>query len=209
MAKRMEESTAAAPDPELSALPKPRRPWRSATLVSLCGLGVLALVLLFALRSYIAYSMKGGQPAELGDLKNFSPSSELANSWVHGSGILSVEAVGYRRPLDGDRFRLAPVAGNPAVWVELREPAGARNEFFVPPDSFVGRLVPLSAPGLRHSDLLDALASTGQKVPSRDAWLLIDGEAPYNSRWVLGLAALLVSFLGFSIWGMWTLLKRS
>jgi hypothetical protein len=196
-----------APDPELSALPKPRRPWRKATLVSLGLVALSASFLILALRSQIQYSLRSGQPTELGDLAQFEPSSDVANTWVHGSGVLSVEAAGYKRPLDSDRFRLAPVEGNPNLWVELREPAESREEFFVPPASFVGRLVPLASPGLRHADLRRALTSSGQKAPGEAAWVLIDGETPEGSRWVLGLAAMLLGFVGFSAFGLLTLLR--
>lgn len=196
-----------APDPELSALPKPRRPWRVPTLVSLAAVTLYSLVMTFALRSHVAYALAQGEPTELGDLGRYRPTSEIANSLVHGSGVLSDEAVGYRRPLDGDRFRLAQVVGNPDLWVELREPAGARTEYFVAPTSFVGRLVPLSASGLRHSDLRSALSRSGQRVPGGDAWLLVDGETPAGSRWVLGVLVLLASFAAFSVWGLLTLLS--
>lgn len=194
-------------DPELSSLPKPRRPWRLATLVSLSVLFVAALGLAFMLRSQVAYALTGGDPSEVGALASFDPAPEAANTWVHGSGNLSVAASGYRRPLDDDRFRLAPVEGNPKLWVELREPSGVRNEFFVPPTSFVGRLVPIEDPGLRHSQLTHALKTSNQNVPPRDAWLLIDGEAPHSSRWALGVCALLLGFAAFSVWGMITLLR--
>jgi hypothetical protein len=197
----------ASPDPELSAIPKPRRPWRTATLVSLTITGVLALALIFALRSHVAYALQSGPPTELGELESYRPAQTAANTWVHGSGMLSNRAVGYRRPLDSDRFRLAPIEGNDDLWVELREPGESRGEFFVAPTSFVGRLVPLSSPGLRHSDLLRALEHSKQITPSAGAWLLIDGSAPTTSRWVLGLVAMLLLFVGFSVWGMVTLLR--
>jgi hypothetical protein len=196
-------------DPELSALPKPRRPWRLATLVSLALVAICGSALTLALRSQIQYALASGQPAEVGDLSDYQPDESSANTWIHGSGVLSSAAVGYRRPLDGDRFRLAPVEGNPQLWVELREPKEARSEFFVPPRSFVGRLIPLSSPGLRHSELRRALEGSGQAVPSASAWLLVDGEAPGSSRWVLGLSALLLGFVVFSAWGLWVLLRPS
>lgn len=194
-------------DPELSAIPKPRRPWRTATLVSLTITGLAALALIFALRSQVAYALQSGPPAELGELSDFRPPGDAANTWVHGSGVLSNRAVGYRRPLDSDRFRLAPIEGNEKLWVELREPGESRGEFFVAPTSFVGRLVPLSSPGLRHSDLLRALEDSKQIKPGTDAWLLIDGSAPDTSRWVLGLVGMLLLFVSFSVWGMITLLR--
>lgn len=196
-----------APDPELSALPKPRRPWRMATLASLTLVALSASFLVLSLRSQIQYALLGGQPTELGELREYEPSSEVANTWVHGAGALSTEAVGYTRPLDSDRFRLAPIEGNPKLWVELREPEESRAEFFVPPASFVGRLIPLSAPGLRHSALRSALLASGQSAPAEDAWLLIDGETPEGSRWVLGLVGMLAGFVLFSAFGLWTLLR--
>jgi hypothetical protein len=205
--KPPEVSAPKGPDPELSALPKPRRPWRRATLVSLTLVALSASFLILALRSHVQYALRGGPPAELGDLGQYEPGSEVGNTWVHGAGVLSPNAVGYKRPLDSDRFRLAPVEGNPKVWVELREPSDARSEFFVPPASFVGRLVPLSAPGLRHSALQTALTASGQAAPGNDAWLLIDGETPEGARWVLGLVGMLAGFVGFSAFGMWTLLR--
>lgn len=202
-----ERTSRRAADPELSALPKPRRPWRLATLVSLAVLCLAALFLAVSLRSLAAYALKGGQPLEIGKLDAFAPEPENANTWVHGEGNLSSAAVGYRRPLDGDRFRLATIEGNSKLWVELREPGDTRGEYFVPPTSFVGRLIPMRAPGLRHSQLVPALEASNQIAPAEGDWLLIDGEAPHSSRWVLGLLALLLGFAGFSAWGVITLLR--
>lgn len=198
---------AADKDPELEALPAPRRPWRIPTLISLAVLTVSAGTLAVLLIPQAEYALVSGQPTEIGTLKSLKPREQQANRWVHATGTLSSAAVGYRRPMDADRFRLAPVEGNPKLWVELREPEGTRGEYFIPPSSFVGRLVPLSAAGLRHSELRSALQNSHQKVPPSDAWLLIDGAAPRTSRWSLGVIALLVTFMAFGIWGMLTLLK--
>jgi hypothetical protein len=40
-----------------------------------------------------------------------------------------------------------------------------------------------------------------------DAWLLIDGEAPATTRWTLGVLALLLGFMGFSVYGLCKLLR--
>jgi hypothetical protein len=157
------------------------------------------------LRVQVAFSLVGGQPMELGSLADFRPSAGQANTWVHGTGALDDAAVTYRRPLDPDRFRLMPLADNPQIWVELREPAGTDGAYFIPPESFVGRLAPVSDPGLFHAELVGALEESGQQVPPRDAWLLVDGESPGSSRWVLGVAAMLLGFAGFSIFGLYRL----
>jgi hypothetical protein len=194
------------PDPELQALPEPRRPWRRATLVSLCLTFVASLLMCFELRSLVEYSLVGGQPGNVSALEHFQPSPALANTWVHAEGQLEPAVAGYRRPLDPDRFRLARALDNPKIWVELREPSGSLGEHFVPPVSFVGRLVPLSDPGLSHRGLIDALSESGQPSPPLDAWLLIDGQSPSSSRWALGVCGLLLAFAVFSGWGIVRLL---
>lgn len=167
--------------------------------------GLAALGLMVALRVHVAYGLMGGQPVEVGALAHFQPSDSQANTWIHGYGALGGPAVSYRRPLDPDRFRLAPLADNPRIWIEMREPGDSDPAFFVAPESFVGRLTPVNEPGLRHNDLLAALRATGQATPPADAWLLIDGESPASDRGMVGLAALLMAFAGFSIFGLYRL----
>jgi hypothetical protein len=196
-------------DPELEALPAPRRPWRRATLFAMALTFLGALTLCAQLRDQIGYALTGGQPVSIADLAHFSPQPEHQNHWVHARGTLVGAVSGYRRPLDPDRFRIAQVEGNRQIWVELREPSGSLGEHFVAPVSFVGRLVSLSDAGLRHQGLIEALESSGQPAPSRDAWLLIDGESPSSTRWVLGVTSLLLAFAAFSAWGIYTLMVPS
>lgn len=192
-------------DPELESLPEPRRPWRRATLFTLGLVGTLALTLMISLRTEVTYALMDGQPLKLGELGQFSPELKHANRWVQGRAELSVAAAGYKRPLDPDRFRLAPVVGNPKLWVELREPAGSREEYFIAPSSFVGRLVPLSNPGLAYADLSTALAKSGQPTPPADAWVLSDGSSPRGYRWLLGVTAVLLGIAGFCTYGLYHL----
>jgi hypothetical protein len=122
---------------------------------------------------------------------------------VHAQGQLSVtNAIRYRRPLERDSYRLASVDGNPKLWVQIRVPAGAEDPRFVPPDSFVGRLLPIDELGLRQRGLREAVAEAGLPLPSDDAWLLVDGESPAAVRWAFGLFALLVAFAAFNVIGL-------
>ncbi len=194
-------------DPELEALPKPRRPWRIATLCALTVLIGASLWLASAALPLAHYALSSGQPTELGAVKRAELRAELENRWVHATGQLSSHAVGYQRPLDKDRFRLAPLEGRSDLWVEIREPAATRGEYFIPPESFVGRLVRFDAPGLRHRGVLDALRRSGQPLPPRDAWLLVDGDSPSATRWALGVMGLMLGFALFAIWGILTLLR--
>lgn len=188
---------------ELAQLPAPRRPWRRATLVTLTLSALGSLVLAVLVMPDVGYSLKSGPPRDLGDLTSSTPAPDTKNDWVHGEASLSTtRAIRYRRPLESDSYRLAQVEGNPRVWVQIRVPAGEEGPRFVPPTSFVGRIVPVADSGLRQQDLRAAVSEVGLAPPSEDAWLLIDGESPAAMRWVLGLLLLLTAFFVFNVVGL-------
>ncbi len=194
-------------DPDLEALPAPRRPGRWLTLLTMSVTLVLSLLMALALRGQAGYALSTTEPHDLGYLARLTPDAQLANRYVRGEALLSSDnAVRYSRPMQDDSYRLAHVAGNPQIWVEVRVPDGMEGPHFVPPSSFVGRFVPLSKAGLSHTDLRDAVTSTGGKVPA-DAWLLQDGAAPRGSRWALGLMALFIGFAGFNAFGLYRLAR--
>ena len=197
-----------SPDPELEALPKPRRPGRRLTLAALAITALASITMSGALFSDVSYGLSSTPPRDLGSLAEVSPGEQLANRWVRAEGRLGTAgAIRYGRPLESDSYRLAPVAGNPKVWVQLRVPAGMEGPHFVPPTSFVGRLLPASSAGLRHGGLQSSVAEAGGVTMPDDAWLLIDGEAPATTRWTLGVVALLLGFAGFSVYGLFRLLS--
>jgi hypothetical protein len=113
-------------------------------------------------------------------------------------------AIRYERPFVSDSFRVAPVAGRPDVYVEVRVPDGEETSRYVPPSEFHGRLVSFNAVGPRHRGLRAAIAErTGTPVPA-GAWLLVDGEAPDHARWAV---ALVVMFLAFAMWNVGAMAK--
>ena len=193
-------------DPELEALPEPRRPFRRLTLATMSVTAGLALATGFGLRSSAAFALQSGPPRELGALAAVQLDGSLANSWVHGTGTIADEGVEYRRPLDGDRYRLVPLEGTPRLFVELRVPSGVEPSHYVAPNSFVGRLVPLESAGIRYQAVSDAVSRT-LAGPAEGAWLLVDGQAPSTSRWALSLIALFVVFAAVNVWGIVRLLK--
>jgi hypothetical protein len=199
------------PDADLEALPPPRRPWRKLTLGVMTLTLVGSLCLLVSLGGELSFSFKGGSPRGVGELAEFAPTPGDANTWVQGEGELQVqEAVAYRRPLESDSYRLSRVSGADKLWVQVRVPyddADPDHRRFVPPTSFVGRLVPLAHGGLRLSQLEGAVAEAGRPALPRDAWLLIDGEAPATTRWTLGLGLLLLGFAAFNLFGLVRLLR--
>ncbi|HEY4107212.1 MAG TPA: hypothetical protein VGM44_25105 [Polyangiaceae bacterium] len=204
--------TPAASDHDLEALPAPRRPWRRATLAALALSAAGSLALAFALRSEARFALESGAPIDLGDLAQFRPSAAKANVWVHGEGTLHADgAVHYARPLEQNSYRLAEVEGNDKLWIQIAvpdDPSDPDGAHFVPPTSFVGRLIPVSSAGIRYGVVRTAVSDAWQgKVPD-DAWLLVDGEAPHTTRWAIGLVALFLGFAAFSLVGLARLTQK-
>lgn len=211
---RSEPQTAAAiglrePDPELLALPSPPKRERTATVVVMAVTALATLALAWSLRGEARYAVTPGQPAELGDLSQLAPSSAVDNRYVRGSALLGATgAIRYGRAAEGDSFRLAPVAGNDKIWVEIRVPEGFEGPRFIPPTSFAGRLVPLREAGLRHSMLRGEVHDKGGVTLPDDAWILIDSTSPRASRWALLLVGLLAGFAAWNILGVIRLIAR-
>lgn len=192
----------AGADPELEALPEPRRPGRMLTLAAMTLTVLFSLFMTYSLIGEARYAMQRGRPLDLGNLARAVPTSGQANTWVRGEAALATTgAIRYSRPLETDSYRMTRVADNDRIWVQIRVPAGLEDRYFVPPTSFVGRLVPISEAGLRHRGLEQAAGM------SDNAWLLIDGEAPSTTRWALGLLTLFVAFAIFNIYGLVRLLR--
>lgn len=199
------------PDADLEALPPPRRPWRKLTLAVMSITLLSSLALALALRGEFSFSLSSQTPRGVGELSQFRPQTHDENTWVQGEGELEVQgAIAYRRPLEGDSYRLSRVSGTKDLWVQVRVPRDdddPDHKRFVPPTSFVGRLVPASHGGVRLSQLEGAIAEAGRPPLPGGAWLLIDGEAPSSTRWTLGVGALLLGFAGFNLFGLRRLLR--
>ncbi len=191
----------AGPDPELISLPAPPKRERSAAVVLMILTALAAVWMAVALLGEARYALTPGQPLDVGDLTSLHPGPDLANRYVRGDvRLLGTEgAIKYGRAAEGDSFRLAPVAGNDLIWVEIRVPEGFEGPRFVPPTTFAGRLVPFATAGIRHVGLLKEVHDhAGVTVPD-GAWLLIDGSSPRASRWAVALALL---FVGFAVWNV-------
>src|SRR5262249_25777426 len=124
------------PDPDLLALPAPPKRERTATVVLMALTALAAAYMAFALIGEATYALAPGRPADRGEMAGIVPSADLANHYVRGSGLLGTAgAIRYGRAAEGDSFRLAPLAGNPKVWVEIRVPEGFEGPRFVPPSN--------------------------------------------------------------------------
>jgi hypothetical protein len=197
------------PDPELLALPAPPKRERTATLAVMAVTALATLALAWSLRSEARYAMSPGQPVEVGDLSRLAPTAELANRYVRGGALLGASgAIRYGRAAEGDSFRLAPVAGNDKLWVEIRVPEGFEGPRFIPPSSFAGRLVPMRDAGLRHAMLPGEVRDKAKIDVPADAWILIDSTSPRASRWALLLVVLLIGFAAWNVVGITRLVGR-
>jgi hypothetical protein len=196
------EAPGSVVDPELAALPAPPRKDKILAVALMLVTALASAGMSLALRSEVAYAFSAAVPADIGELTTVQVSSLQPGMYVEARGLLGTNgAVRYSRPLEGDSFRLQPVAGNPKIWVEIRVPEGLEGPRFIPPISFAGRLSPLKQAGLRHSGLAGSVRSqTSVDVPS-DAWLLVDGASPRASRWAVALFGL---FVFFAFWNLAT-----
>ncbi|WP_437634369.1 hypothetical protein [Sorangium sp. So ce854] len=197
------------PDPELLALPAPPRQERTVTVVLMAVTAIAALWMAIALLGEARYALSPGRPVDVGELAPLRATEDLENRYVRGAGLLGTRgAIRYGRAAEGDSFRLAPVAGNPGLWVEIRVPEGFEGPRFVPPSAFAGRLVPFGSAGIRHARLAaEVEEQTGTAVPD-GAWLLIDGGSPRASRWAVALVALFLGFAGWNLFGIARVLHR-
>lgn len=204
-----EIETAAGPDPELISLPAPPRRERTATVVLMLITAVAAVWMAVALLAEARYALTPGRPLDVGDLTSLHPGADLENRYVRATGLLGTTgAIRYGRAAEGDSFRLAPVAGNPGLWVEIRVPEGFEGPRYVPPTTFAGRLVPFRKAGVRHTGLGAAVREQTSGAVPEGAWLLIDGSSPRASRWAVALAVLFVGFAGWNVAGVARVLSK-
>jgi hypothetical protein len=193
-------------DPELVALPDPPRTERRLTLLVLVLTIVASMAMVLVLARDAAYAFAPRSATDLGDLQTSSPGSVGENHFVRARGMLgAVGSIRYERPFESSSYRVAPVAGRPDVWVELRVPAGEETARFVPPSTFAGRLVRFDSAGPRHRGLASAIrdAGGGEGVPA-GAWLIVDGGSPDDARWAVALVLL---FFGFAGWNAGVLIR--
>jgi hypothetical protein len=195
-----DDAVSSGVDPDLLTLPAPPKRERTAAVVLMAVTALASAWMGFSLLAEARYALTPGQPVEVGDLTGLHPGADLSNRYARATGLLGTSgAIRYGRAAEGDSFRLAPVAGNPALWVEIRVPEGFEGPRFVPPTAFAGRLVPFRQAGVRHVGLIKAVRGQTEVGIPDDAWLLIDGSSPRASRWAVALAAL---FAGFAAWNL-------
>jgi len=187
-------------DPELVALPAPPRRERTLAAVLMLVTAAASVAMCWALRGEVGYAFRRAVPASIGELADWKPGASDSGTYVEARGLLGTTgAIRYSRPLEGDSFRLQPVAGNPGLWVEIRVPEGMEGPRFIPPTNFAGRLSSMRDAGLRHGGLARSVHTQTSVVIPPDAWILVDGASPRASRWAVALFGL---FAFFTLWNV-------
>jgi len=195
-------------DRDLVALAPPPRTEKIFTLALMTLVALAALLLIVLLRGEVAYALTKPVPFDMGILGSTAPDRSLADHYVRGRGTLAAaRGISYERPMEGDSFRLVPLADQSNLWVEVRLPQGMEAGTFILPSSFVGRLVPFAKAGLRHRGLQDAMETASGGRTGNEAWLLVDGASPRASRWALALVALLGYFVSWNLLGIARILR--
>jgi hypothetical protein len=193
---------------ELPRLPPPPRWQRQLTVVAMAVTAIACALLAWSLRADALYALSASEPLDLGDLRVAELGAAHANRYVRGYAHLeTAPVVQYARKSEHDRYRLLPVAGAPAIWVEHRVPKEMDGPRFVAPSRVAGRLVPVERLGLRHRGVAEAVHQA-QAEGRGGAWLLLEGVDPQSQRWVLALAVMLALFAAWNLWGIARILRR-
>ncbi len=158
-------------DPELLSLPRPPRRERSISLMLMTVTAFLALMMTVALAGDVRFAFASPVPDDVGDMLHFVPDASMRNHFVRGTGMLSAaSAIRYDRPLEHDSFRLAPLAGNDNIWVEMRIPGAVRSSGHVRGSALahaqrglsLPRTRPLRPRGHRHGRTGQCLGARGR-----------------------------------------------
>lgn len=178
--------------------PESKKPQRTAKTMTLAVMAVTALaagLLALSLRHEAIYALGEHQAMLFGGAFSAFDGGELAphaNKYVRAEVSLEEPAAKFRRPLEKAHYRVAKAGDN--HWVVYAMPDGYAENRFIPPRLVAGRLSRASELGARFSGVADTTGS--------DAWVLVDGDAPYGGTWLLGLEALLLGFVLFNLGGI-------
>ena len=192
-------------DLDLLALPSPSR------TRGLTGAALMVTVMLLSIGLGVMYlgdlryfALGNRVPRELGAADELSVGTLAENEYVTIDGMpLASRAVRFRRLGHAGIYRVYPIAGQARVFVERFTPEGTPTGRAKAQGQYTGRMVRMSRAGAAYKSVRRYLEQQmGTPVPA-DAWLLVDGEAPGDRAWILGLYGMLAVFLGFNGFVLW------
>ncbi len=175
---------------------KPKRTLRTVTLAVMTATLLAASALAFSLHREAAFALTAPRPVDLGA---FGAADVAAhdNGFVRVHVELEAPAATFRRPLEPSHHRVAKASDG--RWVVYAVPDGYAEQRFLPPRIVAGRLARASELGARFAGVAD--------ITGGDAWVLVDGDHPHGTSWLLGLEVLLVGFALFGLGGIARVLR--
>jgi hypothetical protein len=184
---------------DLRGLPRPRRTSRTLALGLMALTAVLAAALGWSLRGEVVFALTEREPIELGSFAEAELGPQHEGRLVRAQVQTQKAALRFRRPFETTSHRVAAVAAKSPSWIVYAVPASLDGPRFVPPTLVTGRLVRVEDAGPRYRGLGTALQAGG--------WVLLDGDAPTDLAWLIGLEALLGAFVAFTVGGMVAVLR--
>ncbi len=175
----------------------PKRTLKTTTIAVMALTAVAALLLALSIRRDATYAMSDYTAVDLGSLADAEPAAH-DNGYVRVQVALEASSAEFRRRLEPSRYRVAKDGGSDR-WVIYSVPDGYSENRFMPPKLVAGRLTQASDLGARFGNVA--------KTTGSDAWVVVDGDDPRGSTWLLGLLVMLLGFVTFNVVGMATLLR--
>lgn len=181
-------------DPELLALPAPPRARALATAGLMAAVIAASALLMWGFRGDLGYFLSAGSPVDIGDARALDRVPD--NRFVTVRGLpRAASAVRFRRLARGGTYRIYPVMGQPALFVQSFVPDGTRVGHRPRHGEYSGRLVSFEdARGGYEAIRAFLERDMGVEVPT-NAYILMDGESPADYAWVIGLYLLLGAFV--------------
>lgn len=182
-------------DPALVALPAPPRARRVAAFSMMLATIVASLALLATLHGDVRYFFSAERAVDLGEATAVNAAALATDSFVRVRGTpMASRTVHFQRMLGGETYALFPLAGQRAIFVQVRaddldaERRESRREWS-------GRLVSFGQLGARMGTVRGYLRDTLDLPVTSETYVLLADEPPGAYAWSLALAALCLAFV--------------
>jgi hypothetical protein len=178
-----------AVDDALVGLPAPPRARVRVLGALLVAVSVAASFLAWQLRDDVQFAFSSASPIELGDGRTVDVSQLAPNRMVHIHAAPEMAgAVRYTRPLFPGEHVVFPIAGRVAAPLFIQVDGTQ-----VSPGDFVGRIIPFNGAGGRYARVGRFLSDDLGENVHANTYLIVDGVAPRNMMWAVGLMAFLLA----------------
>jgi hypothetical protein len=187
--------TADALDPALVALPAPPRARRVVAFSMMMATIVASLALLGTLRGDLRYFFSEARAVDLGEATAVDAAALAGDTFVRVRGTpMGSRTVHFQRMLGGETYALFPLAGQRAIFVQVRaddldaERRNARREWS-------GRLVSFGQLGARMGSVRGYLRDSLDLPVTSETYVVLADEPPGAYGWSLVMALVCLAFV--------------